>query len=42
MDEACSRFEAGFTFLVLGSDIFNLWQRGVEMDGLIAACAEGS
>lgn len=31
-------FNAGFTFLVLGSDIFTLWQRGVEIDAMIDAC----
>lgn len=29
----------GVTFLVLGSDVFNLWQRGVEVDEMIRACA---
>jgi 2-dehydro-3-deoxyglucarate aldolase len=28
----------GFTFLVLGSDIFNLAQRSEEFDGMIAGC----
>ncbi len=32
---------AGFTFLILGSDIFNLWSRSVDEDAMIAACKEG-
>ena len=28
---------AGFTFLLLGSDIFNLWQRSLETDAIIDA-----
>ena len=29
---------AGFTCLVLGSDIFNLWQRSLEVDHILGAC----
>ena len=31
-------FARGFTFLVLGSDVFTLWQRGLEVDEMIRAC----
>lgn len=31
-------FKAGFTFLVLGSDIFNLWNRSLEVDTMVSAC----
>ena len=32
------QLKAGFTFLVLGSDIFNLTQRSREVDAMIQAC----
>jgi 2-dehydro-3-deoxyglucarate aldolase len=37
VEEIRLQLGAGFTFLVLGSDIFNLWQRSVEVDGMIEA-----
>lgn len=37
-EELRTRLAEGFTFLVLGSDVFNLWHRSVEVDAMIAAC----
>lgn len=34
-EEARLHFARGFTFLVLGSDIFNLWKRSEEVDRII-------
>ncbi len=38
LEELRQRCADGFTFFVLGSDIFNLWQRSLEVDRLIDAC----
>jgi hypothetical protein len=38
LEELQRQFAAGFTFLVLGSDIFNLWQRSLEVDDMLDAC----
>lgn len=35
LEDLRSQLKAGFTFLVLGSDIFNLWQRSQEVDEMI-------
>jgi 2-dehydro-3-deoxyglucarate aldolase len=35
-------FEKNFTFLILGSDIFNLWKRSEETDGMIEELGEGT
>jgi 2-dehydro-3-deoxyglucarate aldolase len=40
-DDIRQHLAAGFTFLVLGSDVFNLWKRSVEVDAMIGSC-EGS
>ena len=40
VDAIRQKLRAGFTFLVLGSDIFNLWKRGLEVDAMIKACAD--
>lgn len=37
LEEVQRHFGRGFTFLVLGSDIFNLWKRGEEIDQIINA-----
>jgi len=35
LEEVRQHLAAGFTFLVLGSDVFNLWKRSVEVDAMI-------
>lgn len=40
LEEVRSHFSRGFTFLVLGSDIFNLWKRAEEVDRIIEACED--
>ncbi len=42
VEEIRRQLDAGFTFLILGSDIFNLWKRGLEVDAMIEACADGA
>ncbi len=37
VEEIRRELAAGFSFLVLGSDIFNLWRRSVDVDQMIAA-----
>ena len=36
--EMQERLASGFTFLVLGSDVFHLYQRSLEIDAMIEAC----
>lgn len=38
LQEMRERLAEGFTFLVLGSDVFNLHQRSLEIDAMIASC----
>lgn len=38
LDDIRQHLVAGFTFLVLGSDVFSLWKRGVEVDAMIGSC----
>lgn len=38
IEEMQERLAMGFTLLVLGSDVFNLYQRSVEIDAMIDAC----
>lgn len=38
LDDIRRQLAAGFTFLVLGSDVFNLWKRNVEVDAMIDPC----
>ena len=40
LEEIQRQIAAGCTLLVLGSDIFNLWQRSVEVDRMLARCEE--
>lgn len=40
MEEIRRQLAAGCTLLVLGSDIFNLWQRGLEVDQMLTRCEE--
>jgi len=42
VEELQRQLSAGFTFFVLGSDIFNLWQRSVELDAMIEACGDSA
>lgn len=41
LEDIRQHLAAGFTFLVLGSDVFNLWKRSVEVDAMVGSC-EGS
>jgi 2-dehydro-3-deoxyglucarate aldolase len=40
LNEVRRHFDQGFTFLVLGSDIFHLWKRSEEVDQIIDALGE--
>lgn len=40
-EELRTRLAEGFTFLVLGSDVFNLWHRSVEVDAMVSSCEGG-
>jgi len=39
-EEMDAKLASGLTFLVLGSDVFNLWHRSVEVDAMIRACSD--
>jgi len=38
LSELRQQFKAGFTFFILGSDVFNLQQRSEELDAMMDAC----
>jgi 2-dehydro-3-deoxyglucarate aldolase len=38
LEDIQRRFAEGYTFLLLGSDVFHLWRRTAEVDGMLEAC----